>query len=433
MSTLAVLGLWHLGCVTAAAVASRGILVRAYDPDRHRIAELQKGHAPLFEPGLNELIQREMQLSHLSFSTEAETTLTGAEWIWLTVDTPVGSDGKADVAALNPYLKAITRYAKAAKGLIISSQVPAGYAAQVEKKLRAACPNLRICYSPENLRLGKALDVFLNPDRLIAGVRSPEDRSIFEFLFQRITPRIEWMRTESAEMAKHAINAFLAASVVFTNELARLCEASGASAFEVERALKTESRIGPKAYVRPGGPMAGGTLERDVHFLTDMSRRLKVPTSLFPAILESNKRHMNWVQEKLKQHLKKSRKTRVALLGLTYKEGTDTLRRSSALTLAKTLRGKGIDVTAYDPQLSVLPTDARRVIQLHASPAQALQQADAAVVMTDHSAFRSIPFQSFQGMRGRLLLDPNGTLRERRKEFADMTYVTLGAPERGLA
>src|SRR5690606_23000227 len=217
---------------------------------------------------------------------------------------------------------------------------------------------------PENLRLGKAIDVFNNPDRVIAGTRTEQDRERVRLLLSPITSRIEWMSVESAEMTKHAINAFLATSVAFINEIATLCEDAGADAKEVERGLMTESRIGPRAYLSPGAAFAGGTLARDIAFLTDLGQRQQSPTALMAAVRVSNELHKGWARRKLKALFGELEGLTVGVWGLTYKVGTDTLRRSSAVELCLWLRAQGAQVIGHDPVVKSLPNELRATLEL---------------------------------------------------------------------
>src|SRR3990167_1300173 len=204
--------------------------------------------------------------------------------------------------------------------------MPVGSIRRLESIAQKLCPTKSIgfAYSPENLRLGKALDVFLKPDRIVVGVRSSQDKERIDRLLRPITDRIEWVSVESAEMTKHAINAFLAISVVFANEIASICELVGADAKEVEKGLKSEARIGPKAYLAPGGAFAGGTLARDVSFLTHIGATNERPTPLLSAVLTSNDVHRLWVRRTLERLLGALDGRCIAVWGLTYKPGTDT-------------------------------------------------------------------------------------------------------------
>ena len=338
---IAVYGMWHLGCVTAACVAKAGHKVVAIADNEDACMELRYGRAPLQEPGLDDLLKEGIRLNNIIFESNL-SEIKNAEILWVTFDTPVDDNDIADVEYVENKIKEAIPYLKDHAVILISSQVPVGTCKRLEEFLERG---IRIAYSPENLRLGKALDVFQNSDRVIIGV--PNDLvldSLME-LFAPFTEKMEFMSVASAEMTKHAINTFLAMSVVFANEIARICENSGADMREVERGLKTESRIGPKAYVRAGEAFAGGTLARDVRFLDGMDSN----GTFFQSILESNDHHKHWVQRKLHEVLKDIKDKRVAVLGLSYKEGSDTLRRSAGITLCHWIRGKGGESIGHDP------------------------------------------------------------------------------------
>ena len=269
---VAVLGLWHLGSVTAACLAAAGHSVSAFDPAPGTVAALAAGRLPVAEPGLAELITRGIQLGALRFTSDLPAAVRDAEVVWITFDTPVDEDDVADVAFVERQVEAAFPYLAEGSVVLCSSQLPVGTIGRLEQAWLRAAGGRTVSFacSPENLRLGKAIDVFTNPDRIIVGVRDDRTRARVQALLQPITDRIEWMSVESAEMTKHAVNAFLATSVTFINELAALCERTGADAKEVERGLKTERRIGPHAYLSPGGAFAGGTLARDVTFLRSL-------------------------------------------------------------------------------------------------------------------------------------------------------------------
>jgi UDPglucose 6-dehydrogenase len=261
--------------------------------------------------------------------------------------------------------------------LLLSSQLPAGSVAN----LRALAPaGVGIAASPENLRLGAALKVFLDPDRVVLGADDEATRTVLKRLFGPISPRLEWMSAASAEMTKHAINAFLASSVVFINEIAGLCEIHGADAAEVARGLKSESRIGPKAYLGPGAAFAGGTLARDLQFLSQMAAGDGHPQNVFSASLESNRRHAQWPLKALLRALKGALKgKRVAVLGLAYKPGTDTLRRSGAVELMEAMHSQGAEIRAVDPLVKALEGPLARIEVLR-DAAVALDGSDALVL-----------------------------------------------------
>ena len=262
-------------------------------------------------------------------------------------------------------------------------------------------------YSPENLRLGKAISVFTQPDRVVIGTRTETSRRVFAEMLAPFTDHIEWMSVESAEMTKHALNAFLATSVTFINEIAAICEHVGADAKEVERGLKSESRIGPKAYLGPGGAFAGGTLARDIAFLTQLGRQNDLPIHLVPAVRASNDAHKNWPRRRLVELLVDLKGKRIAIWGLTYKAGTDTLRRSSAIELCQWLLEQDSQVQAHDPAVKKLPVQYAG-IQLCSSPLEAAREADALVIATEWPDYRSVAMPDIMAaMHFPIVLDAN--------------------------
>ena len=279
---VAVLGLWHLGSVTAACLAAAGHSVRGFDPDPGRIAGLAAGRPPIAEPGLAELIAAALQSGALRFTADLAEAVVGADVVWVTFDTPVDDEDRADVSSVIRSVERAFPYLGDGAIILSSSQLPAGTTRGFEEtwSSQAAGRSVSFACSPENLRLGKAIETFTKPDRVVVGVREARARNRIAELLAPITDRIEWMSVESAEMTKHAINAFLATSVTFANEIAALCECVGADAKEVERGLRTERRIGALAYVAPGGAFAGGTLARDVAFLRELGTSSDRPTLL---------------------------------------------------------------------------------------------------------------------------------------------------------
>jgi UDPglucose 6-dehydrogenase len=401
-----VFGLWHLGCVTAACLAEAGHRVVGLDLDPGVIHGLKQGRPPLHEPGLGELVAAGLRSGELSFSADADAALRDAEVLWVAFDTPVNDDDEADVAWVRGQLDAVASALRPGTLVLVSSQVPVGFTGGLERDW--AGKGLRFACSPENLRLGKALDCFRKPERVVVGCRDAASREALRQLLRPFSDNIVWMSVESAEMTKHAVNAFLAASVTFINELARVCEAVGADAKEVERGLKSEGRIGPKAYLCPGAAFAGGTLARDVRFLIGLGEQHGLDTSLFRGVWESNREHKGWVRDRLAQLLAGLADPVVAILGLTYKPGTDTLRRSGAVELCSWLHGRGVSVRAFDPAVRQLPPDLGRIMTLCDSPADALSGSDVAVLATEWPDFKLLQADQFAGrMRRPRVIDQN--------------------------
>jgi UDPglucose 6-dehydrogenase len=418
---LIVLGLWHLGSVTAACCAKHFQVV-GLDFGDENIAKLNSGQAPLFEPGLNELLVAGLAAKKLSFTTDPKTACANADVLWLCYDTPVNDNDESDVDSVLANLRRALPHLPIGALVLISAQLPVGTC----KKLETEFPQFHFACSPENLRLGKAIDSFEKADRVIAGLRDETKKPLLEKIFAPFTPRVLFMRTESAEMVKHALNSFLALSITFINEVARLCEHTGADAKEVSVGLKSEPRIGPKAYLEPGGPFAGGTLARDVVTLAKLAEANGEKISVIPAIKQSNDLHRGWAFHRLQSCLGDLRGKKISVLGLTYTTNTDTLRRSAAVELCKQLLEAGAKVSAFDPAVKNLPVELDSV-SLAADIAAAAAGAEAVAVCTEWPQFRQADWAKIAPqMRRRVFVDANRFLEKELKNVPGVEHLSVG-------
>ncbi|HXI52214.1 MAG TPA: nucleotide sugar dehydrogenase [Candidatus Saccharimonadales bacterium] len=417
---ICVLGLWHLGSVTAACCA-RHFQVTGLDAGPQAVAGLREGRAPLFEPGLNELLHEGLASGRLRFTSDPSEACSGADVLWLCIDTPVNERDESDVDFVLDGLRRCLAHLPPKALVVVSSQLPVGTC----RALEAEFPQFSFACSPENLRLGRALETFAKAERVVVGVRDESRRPLLEELFAPFTAQVQFMRTESAEMVKHALNSFLALSITFINEIARLSEHLGADAREVAAGLKSESRIGPRAYLGPGGPFAGGTLARDVVSLTRLAAAHHEPLALIPAIRQSNELHRQWALQKLKRHLGDLKGRTIAVLGLVYTPNTDTLRRSAAVELCRVLVAAGARVQAFDPGVRTLAEPAG--VLLAGELSEALRGADAAVVCTEWPQFRQAPWNELVGpMRRALVVDPNGFLQNELNSIPGVEHLSVG-------
>jgi UDPglucose 6-dehydrogenase len=422
--------------VTAACLAEAGHDVLAIDPDPSVVKNLVRGHPPVFEPGLPELMGRASD--RIRFSADPRALAETAR-AWLTFDTPVDDDDNADVEWV--MTRAEEMFAHLAEGglVIVSSQLPVGSVARLQARCaaRRGQDDLRFACVPENLRLGKALDSFRAPDRIVAGVRSEQDRRELAEVLAPFDADVEWMRVESAEMTKHALNGFLATSVAFINEVAAVCECVGADAAEVSRALKSEARIGPRAYLAPGNAYAGGTLARDIGFLRGLSERHGLPADVFAGVAVGNTAHKRWSQRKLLELLADDRGDErplsditVAIWGLTYKPGTDTLRRSNAIELCRWLAATGATVRAHDPAVTDLPDNLAADMKLCETPLAAAAGAAALVICTAWPEYRDIPPEKLlAALKFPAVVDAAGFMADSLGRQPGIHYVRVGSSE----
>ncbi|TAK78065.1 MAG: nucleotide sugar dehydrogenase, partial [Gammaproteobacteria bacterium] len=347
---------------------------------------------------------------------------------WITYDTPVSDQDEADVQYVINQVKNFFPFFANNTTVILSSQLPVGTASSLSKVYQENYSNhVTFVSIPENLRLGNAIRIFTQPDRIIVGLQDQNDKEKIEKLLSPFSNNIIWMSLESAEMTKHALNAFLATSVSFINELAILCEKVGANANEVEKGLKSEERIGSKAYLRPGSAIGGGTLLRDIHYLNQLGERVNEPTHIFSSILKSNDYHKNWVNRKLKTLLNNVENKKIAVLGLTYKTSTDTLRRSIAIDLCQDLAKEGIAIFAFDPVIHSIPDDIARFIHLKKSITEAISKVDGVIVLTEWPQFRELTTEVFLNeVKQPLLIDPTAYLAQTLGNDSRVHYHCVG-------
>jgi len=418
---ITILGLWHLGCVTAACMA-RHHRVIGLDFDEPVLAKLRAGIAPLHEPELDTLIAAGVESGGLTFSSDI-TKSKDSEVLWICYDTPVDADDRSDLDWVLSRVDRVLPEMSAGTVVLLSSQLPVGTCARLSQQH----PELIFACSPENLRLGKAIEAFEHPARIMVGTPQ-KGRPCLESLLAPLAAPLIWMRTESAEMVKHALNSFLALSVAYINEIASLSETVGADAQEVATGLKSDPRIGARAYLGPGGPFAGGTLARDVVTLSQLGSAKNIPLSLIPAIKESNDRHRGWAFRKIQTALANVDRPIVAVLGLAYTPNTDTLRRSSAVELCRQLIADGVDVRAFDPLVKAVDKE-HRDIPIVQSTEEALLGAHCVAICTEWPDFLEYDWSSLLAkMTSPVVIDANRYLEKTVAEITGVRYFTVGHP-----
>jgi UDPglucose 6-dehydrogenase len=432
---IGVAGLWHLGSVVSACLAKTGFTVVGVD-DAAVVDRLALGHPPMFEPGLDDLVVGGLKDGNLTYSAEQAQSLCDVDILWITYDTPVDDDDKADVRFVEDRVAILLPMVPNGAIVLISSQLPVGSTRRLKDTFATDWPNrqLHFAYSPENLRLGKAIASFLEADRIVVGVDSIETRTRLEPMCAKLGYPAIWMGIEAAEMVKHTINAFLAISVTFINEIAALCESVGADASEVETGIRSEPRIGTRAYVKPGGAFAGGTLARDVGFLTHLAHHKGLSVPVLESVLPSNRLHNLWTFRKIVEVLGKGdiaalQGLRASILGLTYKPGTNTLRRSSAIELCLCLIRAGAHVKAFDPAVAELPDGLAPLINLQPSVMEAATDADVLVVATECPEFAELdPATVAVVMRHPVVIDQNGFIAPAFARSGIVSYFRVGKP-----
>ena len=429
--SVCVFGLWHLGTVAAACLAESGLEVRGVDLDPDVIRDLKAGRPPIFEPGLEALIDRQLAAGRLLFTASPREALPGADAVLIAYDTPVDGDDRSDLTPILAAVDEIGRWADPGALVVVSSQVPVGTCEALEARLRerTGAAGLGVAYCPENLNLGRAIDTFLSPDRLVIGADTHAAAARTRSLFAGVRAPALVMSRRSAEMTKHALNSFLATSVSFVNEIADLCDVTGADVVDVVRGLKSDSRIGPRAFLAPGLGFAGGTLARDIQVLRAQGEARGMATLLLDATLAVNRSRVALVERRLAREYGDLADVEVAILGLTYKPGTSTLRRSIALDIGQRLAAAGCPVRGFDPM--VRPGAPEVPFRACADAYAAADGADALVIATEWPEFRDLDFVRIHAaMRRPLVIDCKNHLDPESLAALGFHYAGTGRPVR---
>lgn len=430
--TIGVIGLWHLGEVVSASFAELGHRIVGIDENKETIENLQKGIPPLEESGLRELLKKYREGGTLSFTTDF-SALKNCEAVFVAFDTPVGEDDEPDLAILFETAEKIAPHLNPDALFVVMSQVPVGTTRELMNRMKQKNPALScdLAYFPENLQLGKALDCFLKPDRIVIGTDTVRARERLESVIQKITaPRLT-MNIASAEMSKHALNAFLATSLSFIYNISDLCEETGADVTDVALALRSDSRIGPQAYLDASLGFSGGTLMRDLKTLTRLAKSRGRTISVVEGAQKTNEERRKNIARYLENLLGAPLKgIKLGILGVTYKPGTATLRRSLGIELIRVLSGAGASVAAFDPQAS--PEEFSRDVAgtLSGNPYKMAKGCNSTLLVTAWPEFKELDFNRLKSAMAPpyLFFDTRNFLKDKETEIrgAGLYYVGTG-------
>jgi UDPglucose 6-dehydrogenase len=389
---------------------------------------LNRGEAPLFEPGLDDLMRLNVEAGRLRYTHDYEQGLRGADFVFLAIDTPVGEQDDSDLSPIESAVDDIAEHLTGPIVLCVTAQVPIGTCDRIGSLLVSRRPDLRtaVAYVPEFLRLGTAIASFREADRIIIGADDAAVAERITALYVPLGRPIRVTDVRSAEMGKHASNAFLATSISFINEIADLCEVTGCDVSEVARILKLDRRIGPHAFLNPGIGYAGGTLGREVRALHRIGVGKNVETPLLDSVHLVNSRRANHLIKRIEAAVTPLRGRKVGILGLTYKRGTNTLRRSVSLELADQLAGAGATVTAFDPLVS--PNEVAGLsFHFAREPAEVARAADALVVVTPWDGLTVHHLRDWgKIMSRRLIFDAGNFFSRRELVAAGFEYSGVG-------
>jgi UDPglucose 6-dehydrogenase len=426
---IAIVGLWHQGVVAAAVLADLGCDVVATDADTATVRGLNAGRAPVMEPGLDALVAKGVASGRLRFVEQTQDAVMGRGLVMVMHDTPVDADDRSDLTPVFDACRAMAAHLDDGTVVLVTAQVPVGTCDQLAAAIREEAPgaDFHIAYAPENLRLGQAIELFRKPALPVLGA---DDEAALDALEESLSVlEADWSRVSlrTGEMVKHALNAYLATTITFGNELGNLCDEVGADGMTVAEALRREPRVGPKAMLLPGLGFAGGTLARDIQTLRKLGNDRDVPTPLLDGVMTSNRNQNSIVVKRLLGLFGDLDGRRIAVLGLTYKPDTSTLRRSVALEIIDDITSAGGQVVAHDPGADPAELSANASFEFTQDVYEAVRDAEALVLITGWATYRDLDFGRINSLMARpYLLDPGNFLDGENLKERGFTYRGTG-------
>jgi len=429
-----VIGTGYVGLVVGAGLAETGNDVICVDIDETKIARLRRGEIPIFEPGLDRLVERNLHDGRLQFSTDVPAAVRASDIIFIAVGTPPGEDGSADLQHVLAVAETIGKSMNGEKVVVTKSTVPVGTAERVRATIRQHTQHdLHICSNPEFLKEGAAVDDFMKPDRVVVGVDSEYARSMLAELyspFVRTGNPILFMDVPSAEITKYAANAMLATRISFMNMVARLCDAVGADVSHVRQGIGSDDRIGT-SFLFAGAGYGGSCFPKDVKALIRTLQEYDIDAGILEAVERVNESQKNVMLEMVDEQFPDGLAgRRMAIWGLSFKPDTDDMREAPSLVIVDGLLERGAEVSAHDPEaIDVARGIFGDRIQYAESNYDAVRDADALLIVTEWKQYRVPDFKRMRDvMRRTLVIDGRNLFEANRLRELGFDYVSIGRP-----
>ncbi len=433
---ICMIGAGYVGLVSAACFSEFGWTVTCVDKDENRLNEMKQGRSPIYEPGLDDLLVRNMQAGRLLFSDDLGSAVSDADIVFLAVGTPMRrGDGHADLSYVYTAVEELAPHLTGFTVITTKSTVPVGTSREIERRLRAARPDAEyaVCSNPEFLREGSAIQDFTHPDRVLVGLDDDRARSVMEELYRPLSLRnapVIFVERESAELAKYAANAFLALKISFINEIADLCEEVGADVQEVATAIGKDRRIGDK-FLHPGPGYGGSCFPKDVSAIVRTAREAKSPLSIIEQVQTVNDERKLAMARRIERGMGGSvRGKTIAVLGVTFKPNTDDMRDAPSLVIVPMLQERGATLKVCDPQGRKHAEDMLPGVSWCENAIEAVEGADAIVVLTEWNEFRALNLaEARKLMKSNYLVDLRNIFSGPAATKAGFIYSSIGRPE----
>lgn len=432
---IAVIGTGYVGLVTGTALADFGNKVVCVDIDDHKINMLKHGQIPIYEPGLKELIDKNVRQDRLSFTTDIDKAIKENEVVFIGVGTPPKENGEADLSYVESVVDSISKNLNGYKVIVTKSTVPVGTNRWIKETIKEKSEkndnDFDVVSNPEFLREGRAVHDVFHPDRVVVGYETEKAKEvvcdIYEALYIIETPFL-FCNFETAELIKYASNAFLATKITFINQVANLCEAVGADVHKVAKGMGMDGRISPK-FLHPGPGYGGSCFPKDTRALVDIGNKYKVDMSLVKEVIQSNEKQKVRMVEKLEKLLKGNLKNKkIGILGLAFKAETDDMRESSSIVIINELLKRKAKVSAHDPQAI---ENAKEIfkdkIEYTDNEYKTMKDTDAIMILTEWNQYRSLDLEMAKKlMKGNIILDTRNLIDMEKAKRMGFVYEGVG-------
>lgn len=431
---ICIIGAGYVGLVSAVCFSDFGWNVICIDTDKSKIDALKRGEVPIYEPGLDDILERNLEAGRISFETDLENAAKQADIVFLAVGTPMRrGDGFADLSYIFAAVEELAAYLDGFTVITTKSTVPVGTSREIERRVRALRPDADfvVCSNPEFLREGSAILDFNHPDRVLVGVDEPRARNMMEQLYQPLRLRdapVMFVSRESAELAKYAANAFLAMKISFINEVADLCEKSDANVQEVAAAIGADKRIGDK-FLHPGPGYGGSCFPKDVSALVQTAQEFGSPLSIIEQVERVNNARKIAMATRIQNAMDGTLDGKtIAILGVTFKPDTDDMREAPSLAIIPILQEKGATIRAFDPQGMENAAALLSNVEWCQNSLDTVDNTDAVVVLTEWNEFRALDLNAIKSrMKGNVLVDLRNVYKRDIAHNAGFSYSNIGS------
>ncbi|MDN2566078.1 UDP-glucose/GDP-mannose dehydrogenase family protein [Aquibium sp. A9E412] len=434
---ISMIGTGYVGLVSGVCFAEFGYHVNCVDQNHGIIDRLNGGELTIYEPGLEDLLRKNVAEGRLTFTTDLAAAVAESDVVFIAVGTPSRrGDGEADLQYIFAAAEAIALAMRPNTTVVIKSTATVGTAAAVAERIAAARPDVpfSMVSNPEFLREGSAVEDFMRPDRVVVGARDDNGRAVMQRVYRplylRETPLVV-TSLENAELIKYASNAFLAMKVTFINQLADLCERVGGNVQDVAKAIGMDRRIGSK-FLHPGPGFGGSCFPKDTRAFAAIGRRFEAPQRLVETVVAENEQRKKRMGERILSFLAEPAAATVAVLGVSFKPNTDDIREAPSLDIIAALTAAGVTVRAHDPAAMAAASRALDGVAWCGSPYQAAEGADAVALLTDWNAYRALDLTRIAGlMRGRIFFDARNVYQPADLTDTGLAYHSVGRPPIG--